>query len=182
MMDRRTLLKSLAAGVGATLWSARRSDAALPKARITRVKCWAHPSMNRSFNQSAMLVTVETDIGITGIGEGGSKDLIENLAGSVVGQNPFRIERIWEHMYMDTFYPPGREKIHAQGAIDMALWDIKGKALQLPVYDLLHGLTRNYVECYATTFRPAGSAPPGVAGRGDAAAAVSGAALRDRAR
>ena len=74
MMDRRTLLKSLAAGVGATLWSARRSDAALPKARITRVKCWAHPSMNRSFNQSALLVTVETDIGITGIGEGGSKD------------------------------------------------------------------------------------------------------------
>ena len=53
-------------------------------------------------------------------------------------------------MYMDTFYPPGREKIHAQGAIDMALWDIKGKALQLPVYDLLHGTTRNHVECYAT--------------------------------
>src|SRR5947207_11437331 len=36
--------------------------------------------------------------------------------------------------------------------------------------NLLHGLTRNYVECYATTFRPAGSAAPGVAGRGDAAA------------
>ena len=67
MMDRRTLLKSLAAGVGATFWSARRSDAALPKAKITRVKCWAHPSMNRSFNQSGLLVTVETDIGVTGI-------------------------------------------------------------------------------------------------------------------
>src|SRR5439155_18836007 len=68
MMDRRSLLKSLAAGVGATLFSVRQSAAALPKARITRVKCWAHPSMNRSFNQSALLVTVETDIGITGIG------------------------------------------------------------------------------------------------------------------
>src|SRR5438552_4451970 len=174
MMNRRSLFKSLAigvGGVGAGLIQPGRVDAALPQATVTRVKCWTHPSMNRSFNQSSMLVTVETDIGITGIGEGGSKDLIEQLAGSVVGQNPFRIERIWHHMYMDTFYPPGRERIHAQGAIDLALWDIKGKALQLPVYDLLHGLTRNYVECYATTFRPAG-----------APAAVSGSAVRDRAR
>jgi len=150
MMHRRSLFKSLAVGLGgagAALIRPARAEAALPKAAVTRVKCWEHPSMNRSFNQSAMLVTVETDIGITGIGEGGSRDLVEVLAGSVVGQNPFRIERIWDHMYMDTFYPPGREKIHAQGAIDMALWDIKGKALQLPVYDLLHGTTRNYVEC-----------------------------------
>ena len=87
--------------------------------------------MNRLFNQSSLLVTVETDIGVTGIGEGGSPDLIRDLAGSVIGQNPFEIERLWQHMYMDTFYPPGREKIHGQGAIDLALWDIKGKVLQL---------------------------------------------------
>jgi len=179
MMDRRTLLKSLAAGVGATLWSARRSDAALPKARITRVKCWAHPSMNRSFNQSALLVTVETDIGITGIGEGGSPDLVRDLAGSVIGQNPFEIERLWQHMYMDTFYPPGREKIHGQGAIDLALWDIKGKALQVPVSDLLHGASRNYVECYATTFRPPSASNPAP---GTAPPAMAGTALRERAR
>src|SRR5215510_16393143 len=107
-MNRRSLFKSLAVGVGAGLLRPGRAEAATPKATVTRVKCWAHPSMNRTFNQSAMLVTVETDIGITGIGEGGSRDLIESLAGSVVGQNPFRIERIWHHMYMDTFYPPGR--------------------------------------------------------------------------
>ena len=51
MMDRRTLLKSLAAGVGDT-GVARLSDAALPTAKITRVKCWTHPTLNRSFNQS----------------------------------------------------------------------------------------------------------------------------------
>ena len=194
-MHRRSLLKMLAAGAGAALIPARRSDAALPTAKITHVKCWQHPSMNRNLNQSAMLVTVETDIGITGIGEGGTKDLIEDLAGSVIGQDPFQIERLWHHMYMDTFYPPGREKIHAQGAIDLALWDIKGKALQLPAYDLLHGSMRNYVECYATTFRPVGSTPPGrgagpaaaqaqpaVAGRGGAGLGDSGTALRDRAR
>ena len=161
MVNRRSLLKFLAAGAGAAMFPATRSEAALPKAKITRVKCWAHPSMNRSFSQSGMLVTVETDIGITGIGEGGSPDLIEDLAGSLIGKNPFEIERIWHHMYMDRFYPPGREKIHGQGALDMALWDIKGKALQLPLYDLLHGSIRTHVECYATTFRPAVEAPTG---------------------
>jgi len=182
MMDRRTLLKSLAAAAGASLFPARRSDAALPKATITRVKCWAHPSMNRSFNQSALLVTVETDVGVTGIGEGGSPDLIRDLAGSVVGKNPFEIEKLWQHMYMDTFYPPGREKIHGQGAIDLALWDLKGKVLQLPAYDLLHGRIRDYVECYATTFRPAAesssAAQPAAAGQ----PAIAGTALRERAR
>ena len=53
-------------------------------------------------------------------------------------------------MYMEWFYPPGREKIHALGAIDLALWDIKGKALGLPVHDVLGGTVRNYCECYPT--------------------------------
>ena len=181
MVNRRSLLKLLAAGAGAALFPATRSEAALPKAKITRVKCWAHPSMNRSFNQSAMLVSVETDIGITGIGEGGSPDLIQDLAGSLIGKNPFEIEKIWHHMYMDRFYPPGREKVHGQGALDMALWDIKGKALQLPVYDLLHGSTRAHVECYATTFRPA-SAPSTGRGAGAGGAANAGMPLRERAR
>lgn len=54
-------------------------------------------------------------------------------------------------MYIAWFYPPGREKIHAQGALDLALWDIKGKALGLPVHELLGGTVRNYCECYATS-------------------------------
>jgi hypothetical protein len=123
MINRRSLLKCLAAGAGAALLPDTRLEAALPKAKITRVKCWSHANMNRSFAQSAMLVTVETDIGITGIGEGGSPDLIQDLAGSLIGKSPFEIEKIWHHMYMDRFYPPGREKIHAQGALDMALWE-----------------------------------------------------------
>ena len=93
MINRRSLLKVLAAGAGAALFPATRSEAALPKAKITRVKCWSHPAMNRSFNQSALLVTVETDIGITGLGEGGSPDLIQDLAGSLIGKSPFDIEK-----------------------------------------------------------------------------------------
>ena len=48
------------------------------------------------------------------------------------------------------FYPPGREKIDAIGALDLALWDIRGKALNLPVHAVLGGMVRNYCECYNT--------------------------------
>jgi L-alanine-DL-glutamate epimerase-like enolase superfamily enzyme len=134
-------------------------EAALPKAKITRVRIYEPPNVNRLFNQSDMLITVETDIGITGIGEGGAKDTLEQCAGNLIGQNPFQIERLWHEMYISWFYPPGREKIHAQGAMDLALWDIKGKALGLPVHQILGGSLRNHLECYSTSnVRPASQA------------------------
>ena len=98
-----------------------------------------------------MIVTVETDAGLTGLGEGGVKDTLEQCASSIIGENPFQIEKLWQKMYSDRFYPPGREKIHAQGALDLALWDIKGKALGLPVHEILGGTVRNYCECYQTS-------------------------------
>jgi L-alanine-DL-glutamate epimerase-like enolase superfamily enzyme len=55
------------------------------------------------------------------------------------------------------FYPAGREKLDALGAIDLALWDIKGKALGVPVYELFGGLAREHIECYSTGFPQAGS-------------------------
>ena len=119
-----------------------------------------------------MVVTVETDIGITGIGEGGAKDTLEQCAGTLIGKNPFRIESIWQEMYIAWFYPPGREKIHALGALDMALWDIKGKALKLPVHELLGGAVRDHCECYGTGGGGGGRRGPG-------AAPMS---LRDRAK
>ena len=60
-------------------------------------------------------------------------------------------------MYRAFHYPPGRERLHAIGALDLALWDLKGKALDVPVYELLGGLNRNYLECYTTTFRGGGN-------------------------
>ena len=154
-MHRRTFLQSLTAVPAAALLTPRRAEAALPKAKITRVRIYRPPDLNELFNQSNMVVTVETDQGLTGIGEGGSKDTLEQCAGSLIGKNPFRIEALWQEMYISWFYPPGREKVHALGALDLALWDIKGKALGLPVHDLLGGAVRNHCECYAT-----GGAPP----------------------
>ncbi len=120
--------------------------------KITRIRCYRPRQPNPTFNQSDMVVTVETDEGITGIGEGGSPDTLAQCAGMLIGEDPRRIQHLWQMLYRGFFYPAGREKIHALGALDLALWDIKGKLLGVPVYELLGGLTRNYVECYSTGF------------------------------
>src|SRR5258707_10424370 len=129
-MNRRTFLKSLAVAPAANLLRPNRAEAALPAAKITRVRIHKPPNLNELFNQSNMIVTVETDIGITGVGEGGAKDTLEQCAGTLIGKNPFRIEAIWQEMYIGWFYPPGREKQHALGALDLPLWEIKEKGLK----------------------------------------------------
>jgi L-alanine-DL-glutamate epimerase-like enolase superfamily enzyme len=111
-------------------------------------------SLTAAFNQSNMIILVDTDAGITGVGEGGSPDLVASLAPIVIGRNALDTELIWQHMYMDPFYSPGREKIHALGGIDMALWDIKAKALNVPLYMLCGGKVREHVQLYATSGLP----------------------------
>jgi galactonate dehydratase len=154
-LSRRSLLLGLTAA--ATL--RRRADAALQKMKITRVRMYEAPeNVNRPIvNQSHHIVTVETDAGITGIGEGGTPDLIKQMAEQLIGQDPSRIDYLWQLMYRGYFYPAGREKLHGLGALDVALWDIKGKALGVPLYELLGGRARNYVECYATGFPRTGT-------------------------
>jgi galactonate dehydratase len=125
--------------------------------KITRIRCYAAEGTRPTFNQSERIITVETDEGITGVGEGGSKDTVEQCGAMLIGEDPSRIQHLWQLMYRGYFYPAGREKLHALGGLDMALWDIKGKALGIPVYELLGGLTRDYVECYATAFPRQGS-------------------------
>jgi galactonate dehydratase len=170
-MNRRMFLSAIAAVPAVSLWRPGDAGAELPKAKITRVGIYRPPVLNPLFNQSNMVVTVDTDIGLTGIGEGGSTDTLEQCAGTLIGKNPFRTEAIWQEAYIAWFYPPGREKAHALGALDLALWDIKGKALNVPVHELLGGSVRNYCECYATSV----VRPPGV----PADAPLS---LKDRAR
>ena len=149
-MNRRSFVRSLAApGVG--LAALPQVKAAVPKMKITRVRAYTPPKPNPIFNQSDMVVTVETDAGITGIGEGGAKDTIEQCAGRLIGQDPHFIERLWQDMSRSFFYPPGREKLHAIGALDLALWDIKGKALGQPIHAILGGMVRNYCESYNTS-------------------------------
>ena len=178
-MDRRTFTKTLGAGTLGTLVSPftvlgsmepgeaglrtaaplRGAAATLPSARITQIRLYQGPNvmpLQIPLLQSSMVVAIDTDIGITGIGEGGTLDTIAPCAARLIGRNPFEITRIWQDMYRAYHYPPGRERLHAMGALDLALWDLKGKALNAPVYELLGGLTREYLECYTTGFRGGG--------------------------
>jgi L-alanine-DL-glutamate epimerase-like enolase superfamily enzyme len=158
-MKRRSFMQLAGLGGAAGLAGAASlvKAAAPPPLKITRARFYLNPLSPVLFNQSFHIVTIETDQGITGVGEGGSKDTFEQCAAMIIGEDPFRIDHLWQMMYRGYFYPAGREKLDALGAIDLALWDIKGKALGVPVYDLLGGAARDHVECYATGFPSHGS-------------------------
>lgn len=165
-IDRRTFTKSLAIAAGTLAlpsWSIKTEAARLPVNRVTRIRTFYPPNYNangpQAFPQSNMIVLVDTEGGITGIGQGGSPDTVRNMARSVIGKNAFETEFIWQHGFMDGFYSPGKERLHALGAIDMALWDIKGKALNTPLYELFGGKARQHIELYATNGVPQGLIP-----------------------
>src|ERR1700712_2910431 len=155
--NRRLFLKTIAASGVTALSRYPLLQAALPKMKITRIRAWQPPNPHPLFNQADTVVTVETDAGITGIGEGGFADTLRQGAGRLIGQDPQHIEHLWQDMTRSFFYPPGREKEDALGALDLALWDIRGKVLKLPVHEILGGMTRNFCECYNT-----GGVVPGV--------------------
>ena len=149
-MNRRNFFSSAVALAGGVAVAPRPGVAAIPKMKIRRIRYYQPARANPTFNQSNRIVTIETDAGITGVGEGGSKDMMTQCAPMLIGEDPTRTDHLWQFMYRGWFYPPGREKLHALGALDMALWDIKGKALGVPVYQLLGGLSREHIECYST--------------------------------
>ena len=104
-------------------------------------------------------VKIETDEGIHGVGElhpasgtGGTPFLpiagIRYCAEYLVGANPLHIERHWQHMFRRSLFRGGADIMAAIGAIDIALWDIKGKAYGRPVHELLGGPTREKVRLY----------------------------------
>ena len=102
-----------------------------------------------------LFVVVETDDGVEGIGEAGITwreqavaGYIEALTPSLIGEDPRRIEHLWQVMLRSGFFPGGRIGAAAISAIDIALWDIKAKSLGVPVYELLGGLVRDRVACY----------------------------------
>ncbi len=102
-----------------------------------------------------LFVVLETDAGISGLGEAGltghereTAAAIEALSQDLVGEDPSRIEHLWQMMSRGRFYPAGPIVGSAIAAIDMALWDIKGKALAMPVYELLGGRVRDRVVTY----------------------------------
>src|SRR4051812_15908379 len=127
-MERRRFIKSALFSSAAVLAGtpsfnalAASAGTVVSKMKITKIRYYSAPGYNKPlFNQARGIVEIETDGGIIGIGEGGSKDMIEQCAQMMIGEDPFRIEHLWQNIYRGMFYPPGREKLHALGALEMA--------------------------------------------------------------
>lgn len=105
-----------------------------------------------------LFVRVHTDCGISGIGEIGSWGYLDGAVGVLkkfeeylIGKDPFPIEHHWNYLYRSMYFR-GSILMSALSALDIALWDIKGKALGVPVYELLGGKCRNKVRSYEAVF------------------------------
>jgi galactonate dehydratase len=119
--------------------------------KITKVE--TYPVYTRSRNW--LFVTVDTDEGLWGVGESNLTSREQAVMGFVadvtpllIGQDPSRIEHLWQVLFRGGFFPADRVGASAISAIDTALWDIAGQAHGVPVYKLLGGLVREKVVCY----------------------------------
>ena len=108
-------------------------------------------------HRNQMLVKVETDEGIYGWGESGfsSRELavsgmVEHFRQWLVGRDPMQRGRLWQEMYRGQYFEGGRTITGAISAIDIALHDIAGKKLGVPVYELLGGKQRDWVPTFAS--------------------------------
>ncbi len=102
-----------------------------------------------------LILRIHTDTGLTGLGEatleGRSltvETMIHEMGRWLVGQDPRRIEYIWQHLYRGGFYRGGPVQGSALSGIDMALWDLLGKSLGAPVCQLLGGRVRDRIRVY----------------------------------
>jgi len=114
------------------------------------------PVLFSTAQRNMLVCVVETDDGITGLGEAGMSShlpavaaAIETLKPRVVGEDATRIEHLWQLMFRGGFFPGGNILSSAVSAVDIALWDVNAKALGVPVYRLLGGKVRDRVPCYA---------------------------------
>jgi mannonate dehydratase len=100
---------------------------------------------------------IETDEGVHGLGDGTlngremavASYLTDHLIPCLIGRDPSQIEDIWQYLYRGAYWRRGPVTMTAIAAVDVALWDIKGKALNTPVYNLLGGRSREGVLVYA---------------------------------
>src|SRR4051812_12397770 len=156
-MNRREVLAAatavgVAAGVGAQQREA--PVAARDALKVTRLETFL-------VQPRWLFLKVHTDAGIVGLGEPVVEGRAETVAAAIkeiepylVGKDPRQVAHHWQAIYRHAFYRGGPVLTSALSGIDIALWDIKGKALGVPVYELLGGPTRTRVRAYAHASSP----------------------------
>jgi galactonate dehydratase len=167
-LSRRACLSTLAAvSAGQALLQEAVGDEVNPAAQVgdrtTSIKITA---LRALWVGSHVFIKIETNHGVTGWGDlkgvdpRVSKPLAESLFAMLDGENPTRIEHLWQKLYRaHRDIRGGPFLIHTLAAIDMALWDITGKLWGVPVYRLLGGPTRDRIRVYHTP--QAKKVPPG---------------------
>jgi L-alanine-DL-glutamate epimerase-like enolase superfamily enzyme len=112
-------------------------------------------ALGPGYPYALIVVLIRTDEGLTGIGEAslggrgrGVLGILDHARELLIGQDPGKIEHLWGEIVHGTFWSTGQVIMSAVAGIDLALWDLKGKRLGVPVYDLLGGPTREKVRVY----------------------------------
>ena len=139
--------------------------------KITSIKPWL-VKVEGSFWGEYFFIEVQTDAGITGWGEITTTTLtanravagiIEKLNDLLIGEDPSQIERIWNKIFRAFTYMGSRgATTHVVSGIDIALWDIRGKVLNLPIYELLGGKVRDEILLYTHPDQKNFGTPEGV--------------------
>jgi galactonate dehydratase len=108
--------------------------------------------------RNQLIVKVETEDGYYGWGESGLSgrelavaEAVKHYREFLLGRDPRQVGALWQEMYRSQYFEGGRVLTAAISAIDIALYDIMGKALDVPVYQLLGGKQRDRIPCFATT-------------------------------
>ena len=161
-MNRRNFLEAAAGAIPAVAAEAQAQDPPVRPGRplkITKLETFL-------VRPRWLFLKVHTDAGIVGLGEPILEGRATTCAAAVaeiapylVGKDPRQVVHHWQAIYRHAFYRGGPIMTSALSGIDMALWDIKGKALGVPVYELLGGPTRRKVRVYAHANTPAAMRP-----------------------
>jgi len=143
--------------------------------KITKIT----PLICEAYRTNWVFVRVDTDAGVHGVGEATLEyrektvaEAIAELARSFVGKDPSRIQELWHTAYRDVYFRGGPVYQSALSAVEMALWDIKGKSLGVPVYELLGGKVRDAIKCYANGWFAPAKEPAEFAAKAKAAVAA----------
>ncbi len=129
------------------------------------------------FRTNWIFVKVDTDEGLSGVGEGtleykekAFEGAVEHIREAIVGQDPRDIEKIWHETYRDAYWRGGAVLMSALSAVEMALWDILGKSLGVPVSRLLGGRVNEKVRIYVNGWFSGAREPEEFAAKAEAAA------------